>query len=228
MNTTPRSQATLIALLPLVIVAALLPMVSAQSSPAAETSLARHRLYMAMVRKNYPPIPAAPAIQPIDNGDGDDAYCVDWSPVERATSYTLHEDDNPQFYSPATAYSGRQTRACFNGKAPGTRYYRVRGRNAWGEGPWSQTVSVVVPSPWGIWVIQNDTGGDLTVEVIGYETATFPPGRHEWRLPVGTHTFKASAWCGSLTDTITILPYQVSVETQFLCQPAADGSRLAR
>lgn len=237
MNTTPRIHATLIALLALLSAAALLPMVAAQSRqerdatrslPAAQTSLISHRLYMALVRKNYPPIPAAPAIQPIDNGDGDDAYCVDWSPAERATSYTLHEDDNPQFSSPATVYSGRQTRACFSGKAPGTRFYRVRGRNAWGEGPWSQTVSVVVPSPWGIWVIQNDTGGDLTVEVVGYQTATWPPGRHEWRLPVGTHTVKVSAWCGSLTDSITILPYQVSVETRYYCQTSAGVSRLAR
>jgi hypothetical protein len=181
-----------------------------------------------MVRKNYPPIPATPGIQPIDNSDGDDAYCVEWSRAERATSYTLHEDDNSQFSSPATVYGGGQRRACFSGKAPGTRYYRVRGTNAWGAGPWSQTVSVAVPAPWGIWVIQNDTGGDLKLEVVGYQTATYPPGRHEWRLPVGTHTVKASARCGSRTDTITIFPYQVSVETRYYCQTAAGVSRLAR
>ncbi|UCC76728.1 MAG: hypothetical protein JSW37_14690, partial [Anaerolineales bacterium] len=116
MNTTPRTHATLIALIALVSMAALLPMVAAQPRqerdatqprqerdatqprqerdaaqplPAAQTFLASHRLYMPMVRKNYPPIPATPGIQPIDNSDGDDAYCVEWSRAERATSYTL-------------------------------------------------------------------------------------------------------------------------------------------
>ena len=102
------------------------------------------KVYLPLVLRNYPPVPAAPVLNAIDNADGDGNYSVTWGAAATATGYLLQEDDNNSFTSPATAYSGASTSWNATGKAVGTYYYRVQATNTWGASGWSNTVSTVV------------------------------------------------------------------------------------
>jgi len=203
-------------------------MALAQPLTAADRSLVIHRAYLPLVRVIYPPLPEKSILKAIDNSDRDDEYYVEWWPTAKATSYVLQEDNNPQFSTPRIVYEGTATTRLEPGLSPGTRFYRVQGVNSYGAGPWSAPEGAVVPPPWGIWVIQNDTGGNLTLEVFGYHTASYPAGRHEWELPSGTYTYKASASCGSLQDTIDIPRYGRTVAVRFWCRSWANQPVLSQ
>ncbi len=106
-------------------------------------------LYLPLATRNYPPVPGAPTLYDISNGDGDGNYTVSWSTVSLADYYTLQEDDNSSFTSPTTRYSGSSTSYSVSGQANGTWYYRVQGCNGYGCGAWSNTKSTVVsPGGW--------------------------------------------------------------------------------
>lgn len=205
------------------LIASLIPSVLAQPLATPDRALVTFKAWLPVVRVIYPPLPEKAVLKPIDNSDRDDEYRVEWWPALRASSYVLEVDDNPQFWSPDTAYQGGSTSQQFYNLSPGTRYYRVRGVNSYGAGPWSAPRSVNVPTPWGIWVIQNDTGGSLTLELYGFGTASYPPGRHEWEVPAGTHRYKASAHCGSREGTITIPQYGRTGTHRFWCGYAGEA-----
>jgi len=76
---------------------------------------------------------------------GDDAYRLAWSAATVATGYTLEEDDNPSFSSPGVRYQGSALQYNVTGQPGGTWYYRVRGYNSAGGGPWSLSISKAVP-----------------------------------------------------------------------------------
>jgi len=158
-----------------------------------------------------------PNLEPIDNSDRNDTFLVQWQAAFRATSYELQQDDIAEFSSPDTIYRGSVLHFSRSTQMPGTHFFRVRGINDVGEGAWSQVRGVVVPAPWGIWVIQNDTGGDMTFDVYGYQTRTFPPGRSEWELPTGTYRFRASARCGSLERSLTVPRYGRTATYRYWC-----------
>ena len=213
--------ALLITVISLGLTASLISGVLAQPAAAPDRALVTFKAWLPVVRVIYPPLPEKAVLKPIDNSDRDDNYRVEWWPALRASSYVLEVDNNPQFSSPDTAYQGSSTSQQFDSLSSGTRYYRVRGVNSYGAGPWSAPVSVNVPAPWGIWVIQNDTGGSLTLELYGFGTASYPPGRHEWEVPAGTQRFKASARCGTLEDTIDIPRYGRTEVHRFWCESYA-------
>ncbi|MGC8782573.1 MAG: S8 family serine peptidase, partial [Anaerolineae bacterium] len=102
-----------------------------------------------LILRDYPPVPAAPVLNEIANADGDGNYTVSWNTAARATAYELQEDDSPAFASPETRYTGAGLSWNASGQAVGTYYYRARGQNAWGNGGWSNVVSVVVQPPSG-------------------------------------------------------------------------------
>jgi len=93
----------------------------------------------------YPP--AAPYLNPIDNADGDGNFTVSWQTAARATGYTLQEDDNSSFSSPATVYSGSGLSWSAFNQSPRTYYYRVRAEGPTGVSGWSETRSVAVLAP---------------------------------------------------------------------------------
>ncbi len=210
------STALMITVIGLGLMTSLISSVLAQPFAAPDRTAVTFKAWLPVVRVGYPPIPEKAVLKPIDNSDRDGDYRVEWWPALRANSYVLEVDDNPQFSSPETVYQGSGTSKQFYDLSPGTRYYRVRGVNSYGAGPWSAAMSANVPTPWGIWEIQNDTGGSLTLEIYGFGTASYPPGLHEWEVPAGSHRYKASARCGTLEDTINI-PRYGSVETRFYC-----------
>jgi serine protease len=118
------------------------------------------RVYLPLVVKNYLPSPAAPVLNPIDNADGDGSYTVGWNAVAGATSYTLQEDDNANFTSPTTQYTGPNTSWNATGKAAGTYYYQVQASNSGGTSGWSVTQSTTVnPSAGWTTLISTDFEG---------------------------------------------------------------------
>jgi thermitase len=89
-------------------------------------------------------VPVAPVLAPISNADGDGTYVVDWNDVPYATSYLLQEADNPQFSAPEEHGNLLASQLQMAGRAAGIWYYRVRARNAYGAGPWSNSQMTVV------------------------------------------------------------------------------------
>lgn len=102
-------------------------------------------VYLPVTMLHYGP-PEAPTLHAIDNGDGDGSYIVRWSASATATEYTLQEDDDPSFGSPATVYAGPVTSTPIADRPNGTYYYRVKASNTLGSSAWSSVQSVVVSS----------------------------------------------------------------------------------
>lgn len=102
------------------------------------------KLFLPVVQNKIPPVPPAPALNAIDNADGNGNYAVSWGAASGATAYVLVEDDNAGFSSPATVHEGAGLSWAATGKPLGTYYYRVQGKNKYGPGPWSGTQSALV------------------------------------------------------------------------------------
>ena len=181
---------------------------AACARPAYTQSLAQEladgTVYLPVVLRDFPFVPAAPVLYPIGNDDGDGNYTVHWSSSEGASTYTLQEATKADFSDATTAYSGPNTSRTFSGKAAGTYYYRVRAAAADGSSVWSNVRQVTVSPPMAEVYVQNDTGGELcyTVDNTGIGTKCFSSGTHLYgTFPSGTYTWHVSAWCGSMSDT---------------------------
>ncbi len=119
-------------------------------------------IYLPLVMRNWPPLATAPTITSISpNPSTDGSYTVSWSAGAgpAPTSYDIEENGTVIL----TDYVG--TSRGFSGKSPGTYTYRVRGKNAYGAGPWSSQQQVVVqttsgPTP-GFW--ESSTGDEFYV-----------------------------------------------------------------
>jgi hypothetical protein len=132
-------------------------------------------IHLPLVMRNAGPPAGPPELDPIDNPNGYYSYTIRWSTVERATRYTLEEDDNPSFSSPEAVYSGSNTSTSVVVAATGTYYYRVKASNSFGETGWSNTRSTVVtvapppcPQP-GYWAGSTDQG-----YAVNYDLADTP------------------------------------------------------
>ncbi len=118
-----------------------------RDSATDTTIVVYHRYFFPFIAKRWPPIPYQAVLNPIDNTDGDGYYTVSWIPAELADTHVLQEDDNAGFSSPTIVYDGAGTSWSVPdpGRTSGTYYYRVRGRNQWGYGEYSNIESVTVP-----------------------------------------------------------------------------------
>ena len=151
-------------------------------------------LYLPLGMKQWPPIPEVPTLNPIPYSDGKHPYTISWTAAERAERYVLEEDDDPAFSDPQMLYVGSST-SYSRLRQPGTYYYRVKARNAWGDSGWSNTESVtVVPYRLTFIWVDNMTDETITVEIVGIEKRDFAPGLYHWlTLPAGTYTVRAWA-----------------------------------
>jgi hypothetical protein len=149
----------------------------AQSTPVLDAPdvTVTYWVYLPLVLRNAGPPAGPPHLDPIDNPSGHYSYTLTWSTVERATRYTLEEDDNPSFSSPEVVYSGSNTSASVVVQATGTYYYHVKASNKFGETGWSNTRSTVVtvapppcPQP-GYWAGFTDQG-----YAVNYDLADTP------------------------------------------------------
>ncbi len=124
------------------------------------------------------PVPYAPTLDPINNGDGDGNYIVQWHytyddpPVD---TYTLQQATDASFTTEVVDYSQSDTSRTFTAQEAGTYYYRVRGHNSYGTGQWSQVQSVVVeatPAPL-VSSIEPDNGPDNEITWVTIYGANF-------------------------------------------------------
>ncbi len=127
-------------------------------------------VYLPIVLKNFSLIPGTPVLNAIENADGDGNYTVSWSSTG-AITYTLEEDDNTDFSSPTTAYSGSNASTAIGGRDLGTYYYRVKASSAYGSSDWSNVESAVVtvlppPCPQaGPWTGTTSQGHEISFTV---------------------------------------------------------------
>ncbi len=103
-----------------------------------------YKRFLPLVQYQLPPLPDAPALNPIDNAGNDGNYTVTWNVARFATGYTLEEGTDPSFSAPSTVYDGPNLNWTTTGHTPGTFFYRVRAKNTAGNGGWSNTQSVTV------------------------------------------------------------------------------------
>ncbi len=120
-----------------VMILCLLPLASMTPPARAQTTL-----YLPILLRAWPPLPEAPALLPIDNGDGDGSYVVRWNTAARADSYELQEKYQTQDWF--GAYLGTGTQVDLSNRPAGQYTYRCRATNSWGEGGWSNEVGVTV------------------------------------------------------------------------------------
>lgn len=75
---------------------------------------------------------------------------------------------------------------------------------------------------WGIWRIQNDTSGILTIDLDSIGTRDLNPGTHDWMLPPGTYDF--TAWttaCGGVVNSRVTIYSGFITGTRFYCGAVA-------
>ena len=87
---------------------------------------------------------SAPFLYAIDNADQDGNYLVQWTAVDRATSYRLEMSSDTGFGMPTLVYVGAGTENYVNAQLTGRWYYRVMASNVSGNSPWSQIVDTGV------------------------------------------------------------------------------------
>ncbi len=104
-------------------------------------------IYLPVIMRRYPPLPYAPTLA-LPSNDTYGNYQLSWTyspdtdPFKPIT-YTLQEATDANFTNllfNAAALSPRS----YTNKAVGTYYYRVRGHNTYGAGPWSNVQMVTV------------------------------------------------------------------------------------
>ena len=106
----------------------------------------------------HPEVPDMPTIVAPDISTTG-AYILRWSRVPGAVSFALEEDLSTEFAAPYAAYAGPDTTFRFTGKSEGfVYYYRVRGYNENGSGPWSYLHAVrIIRGVFPQIVISSDT-----------------------------------------------------------------------
>jgi hypothetical protein len=113
-----------------------------------DTSIVRHRLYLPLLFRRWPPLPYQPTIDVI-SGAQDGYYMVSWDepPVRLASTYVLEEATDVIFLEGVRQVCTTAEQDCdVPRRPPGfTYYYRVRGQNVWGYGEWSNPRAVYVP-----------------------------------------------------------------------------------
>jgi subtilisin family serine protease len=104
----------------------------------------RSVIYMPFINRQEPQVPQVPFLNPISNLDGDGNFAVTWLGSPGASTYTLQEDDNIFFTSPAMRYAGPSLSWSAKGMLKGRYYYRVNASNISGSSGWSSPQSVQV------------------------------------------------------------------------------------
>ena len=119
-------------------------------------------IYMPIIMKRYPPVPYAPTLS-VPSNDGYGNYQLSWSYTPetdpyKPTYYIFQEATDANFTNLLFDASATSPQS-YTDKAVGTYYYRVRGHNAYGDGPWSNVQTIVV-QPKGYYDdFSNNTSG---------------------------------------------------------------------
>ncbi|MBN2391415.1 MAG: hypothetical protein JXR84_11865 [Anaerolineae bacterium] len=105
-------------------------------------------VYLPLIARRWPPIPYPPTNLDVTQPDIRGDYTISWDyvgypDVTAPTSYELQESLDAAFSDPAV-YLTTQKSYSFTDKLTGTYYYRVRGKNAYGNGIWATLPAVQV------------------------------------------------------------------------------------
>ncbi|MEJ5308318.1 MAG: hypothetical protein WHX52_00980 [Anaerolineae bacterium] len=162
------------------------------------TEIETQYIFLPLVLRCYPLVPF---LSPISNPDGDGLYTVQWAMpsccTQTPSQYEFQVATDPQF-SYVDGDTTMATSINVYTPDPATYYWRVRAYINGQWTGWSNVQSVVVGSFSYVYV-QNDTGGTLTIEIVGIEKRSFATGLTYWRsVPTGYHTLNVWANCGSL------------------------------
>jgi len=158
--------------------------------------------YLPLVLRNYPPLPEAPVLETIDNLDGDDTYTITWSTARLADSYLLQEDTDSAFPHPTDVYFGPETTYTVTEHQGGIYYYRVRGHNDWGHGPWSNIQEVEVRYK----VFADQTSDGCIASELPTYTFNISP-----TMQVGYH-WKTGIWRSYLFFDLSFIPSGSTVD----------------
>jgi N-acetylneuraminic acid mutarotase len=179
------------------------------ANEAYTAALPVYRVYLPLVVNRWPSIPDPPVLNPIDNSDQDNDYTVGWIPSDLANTYILEEATHDTFSDAQIVYqgSGLAWTTSSPGKTPSHYYYyRVKGRNSWGDSAWSKVQTVAVyplfvglQLRWdgagylrGDWYY--DVGHHLTIELTGLTDADIVKSHgYEWYDPNPTG-FSSETW----------------------------------
>jgi hypothetical protein len=129
-------------------------------------------VYLPSIERNWPPFPGVPTLYAIDNPDGLGTYTINWSPAANVDSYVLEEATDMAFTDAHQIYAGSQSGYTVSGQVTGRYYYRVKGRNGWGDSAWSVTQSADMR-----WEVEPNDGiaqanGPIVSNLVYY--GTFP------------------------------------------------------
>jgi hypothetical protein len=154
---------------------------------AGATLQVRAELYLPLLTLRWPLFPNQPLLQPINNPDADGNYDVRWTePPERlALTYFVQEATDPAFTTGLREACMTTLQVCaVRDRPPGTYFYRVRGQNMSGLGPWSGVEAAGVLPP-GVEPTATATpdGTSTPYPTVQPVTATPTP-----RIPVETAT----------------------------------------
>jgi uncharacterized repeat protein (TIGR01451 family) len=177
-------------------------------------------IYLPLVLRNWPPVPGAPTLYPIDNSDQNGDYTASWAAGAGPTPTSYDLEENGAII--LSDYAG--TSYDVSGKAAGTYTYRVHGKNNYGTGPWSSAQSVyVAPSPTETPTVtptpenpirngdfENGRDGSWT-EYSANNLTLIVKGFDPWPLPVPPHSGSWLAWLGGYPNEISSITQQVTV-----------------
>ncbi|MBI3942421.1 MAG: hypothetical protein HY326_05355 [Chloroflexi bacterium] len=163
--------------------------------------------------------PDRPTLLEIDNRDEDNNYEVHYLSGPGYLTYFLQEATEASFSSPLTFQINNETTYRAINRPPGTYYYRVYAINIAGRSPMSAVQVVTVPPPTTLWVIDNQTGYPLYIDIDGGPPVEVPREQSEWRVPSGIRQIHAQSHCGENNLTINFLPYAITSTYIFRCGP---------
>jgi hypothetical protein len=146
-----------------------------------------HEVYLPLILRRWPPLPATPYLLEIDRAPLDDTYVLDWynATSDLPETYILQESTVPDFSSP-THYTTPITSHQVTGRSIGIYYYRVRATNIWGSSQWSNARSTTVLSrhddfndPITGWTARRTSSPDLDLASTSYEDGKLVTGLHD-------------------------------------------------
>ncbi|HNT73767.1 MAG TPA: fibronectin type III domain-containing protein [Anaerolineae bacterium] len=116
---------------------------SPQGSGLAQTSNFPRIIYLPLVIRRYPLLPPTPVL---DASGENHTVILTWSSVitDVPVSYYEVQESLVVDFSSLNAYTTTELGLVFSDKPFATYHYRVRGVNGWGNGAWSNVVTVVL------------------------------------------------------------------------------------
>jgi hypothetical protein len=146
-----------------------------------------HEVYLPLILRRWPPLPATPYLLEIDRAPLDDTYLLDWhnTTSDLPEMYILQESTVSDFSSP-THYTTPITSYQVTDRGIGVYYYRVRATNIWGSSQWSNARSTAVLSrhddfndPITGWATRRTSSPDLGLAPTSYEDGRLVTGIHD-------------------------------------------------